>query len=136
MRLASRKHDYWELRSGEKAHSEHLDTFWIPTLEERQNLQIGQAARLIFDIELEDEEGNIEIQGERMWVIFAEKYHSFYLGILDNSPGSFEISPDAYLCFGAEIPFLPEHIIDTDEVPQHYVKWQLNQPPERQWPRD
>lgn len=136
MRLASREYDYCALRSGEQAHTEHPYTFWIPPLEERKNLRIGQAARLIFDIDLEDEEGNIEIQGERMWVIFAEKHQNFYISILDNSPGSFELSPDAYLCFGAEVPFLPEHIIDIDEAPQKYVEWQLKQTPERRWPRD
>jgi hypothetical protein len=59
MRLPCLNTDGWELRSGEAAHSAHPDTFWMPPLEERQNLKIGQAARLIFDIEVEDEQGDI-----------------------------------------------------------------------------
>jgi hypothetical protein len=40
-----------------------------------------------------------------------------------------------YLCLGAEIPFLAEHVIDIDTPPQDYADWQLSQNPERIWPR-
>src|SRR3712207_3973726 len=106
MHLPSIEIDYWELRSGEEAHHAEPDTFWIPPLEARQNLQVGQAARLIFDIEIEDEPGKPVIQGERMWVIVSERHDDYYIGILDNQPASFEPLDDVYLCFGAEIPFL------------------------------
>ena len=72
MRQPSLKTDYWELRSAEESHAKYGDRFWIPSLEDRQNIKRGQAARLIFDIEV-DNEGEIEVQGERMYVIVSEK---------------------------------------------------------------
>lgn len=136
MRLACHQKDYWELRSGEESHANNPEEFWIPSLEQRQNIKRGQAARLIFDIESVDENDQVVIQGERMWTIVAEKIGDYYIGILDNQPASFEPIDNIYLCFGAEILFLPEHIIDIADPPQDYVDWQLSQPPERKWPRD
>jgi hypothetical protein len=135
MRLPSFERDFWQLRSAEQSHREHPDSFWIPPLERRQSLHRGQAARLIFDIEGQDEDGAVEVQGERMWVIVAERVGDAYIGILDNQPAAIEPSENVYLCFGAEIPFLPEHVIDIGEPPADYVEWQLGQQPERRWPR-
>ena len=136
MRLANRDQDYWELRSAEESHQQNPDTFWIPPLEERQNLGRGQAARLIFDIESTNEDGGVEVQGERMWVIVSERHGDFYIGILDDQPASIVSSEETYLCFGAEVPFLPEHVIDIAEPPPEYIDWQLSHPPERKWPRE
>jgi hypothetical protein len=136
MRLASFERDFWQLQSGEQSHQEHPDSFWIPPLEQRQNLQRGQAARLIFEIEGEEEGGNVSRQGERMWVIVAEKVGDVYIGILDNQPVCLGRSDEVYLRFGAEVPFRAEHVIDIGQPPPEYVEWQLGQPPERRWPRD
>ncbi len=59
-----------------------------------------------------------------------------YIGILDNIPATFDPSDSTYLCFGAEIPFGPEHVIDIGDPPADYVEWQLRQKPERVWPRE
>jgi hypothetical protein len=136
MRLASFERDFWQLRSGEEAHRRNPDTFWIPPLEERRSLRRGQAARLIFDIEAEDENGADSVQGERMWVVVAEKIGETYIGILDNQPASVAPSDQLHLRFGAEIPFQAQHVIDIGQPPADYVEWQLGQPPERLWPRD
>lgn len=136
MRQAQLSTDFWELRSGEALNRQQPDTFWIPPLHERQNLDKGQAAKLIFDIEADDESGVVHLTGERMWVIVAERVDGGYVGILDNQPSSLNPHPDTYLCFGAEIPFLPEHVIDIATPPAEYVEWQLRQEPERHWPRD
>lgn len=136
MRLASLETDYWQLRSGEESHAANPDTFWIPPIEQRSGLKRGQAAKLIFEIEVEGEAGAVEVDGERMWVIVAETIGEFYIGILDNKPVGFEPSEEAYLCFGAEIPFKAEHVVDIGEPPAEYSEWQLSQPPERRWPRD
>ena len=80
--------------------------------------------------------GDIAVQGERMWVIVSERYGDFYIGILDNQPASIEPSDTVYLCFGAEVPFLPEHVIDIGEPPKEYIEWQLGQEPEHRWPRE
>ncbi|TDN38462.1 hypothetical protein E4631_02790 [Hymenobacter sp. UV11] len=134
MRQPSIATDYWELRSAEKAHAQYGDRFWIPALIERQAIRRGQAARLIFDIEV-DNAGKLEIQGERMYVIVSEKIGDIYIGILDNQPACSNFEDNVYLCMGAEVPFLAEHVIDIDDPPQDYVDWQLGQKPERVWPR-
>ncbi len=135
MRLASFERDSWQLRSGEESHRLHPETFWIPPLEQRQRLQRGQAARLIFEIEGE-EDGTVTVQGERMWVIVAEKIGDTYIGILDNQPACLDRSDSFYLTFGAEVPFRAEHVIDILQPPEKYVEWQLGQPPDRIWPRE
>ena len=136
MRLPTLERDFWTLRSAEESHRAHPDTFWIPPAEERRSLQRGKAARLIFDIEAADEDGKLVVSGERMWVIVAERVGDLYIGILDNKPATFEPGDSAYLCFGAEVPFGPEHVIDIGDPPVDYVEWQLGQKPERIWPRD
>jgi hypothetical protein len=113
MRLPNHKEDFWELRSAEESHRKNPDTFWLPPLEERQCLTRGQAAKLIFEIESVDDEGAIQVQGERIWVIVAERHGDYYIGILDGQPASIEPDEDSYLCFGTEIPFMPEHVIDA-----------------------
>jgi hypothetical protein len=135
MRLPSLDRDFWQLRSGEQSHREHPDTFWLPPGEQRHSLLRGQAARLIFEIESQDETGAVHVEGERMWVIVAERVGDTYVGILDNQPATIEPGEGIYLCFGAEVPFLPEHVIDIADPPAEYVAWQLGQEPERRWPR-
>jgi len=136
MRLANFEQDYWELRNGEDCHKENPDKFWIPKLQDRQSLKIGDAAKLIFDIECEDE-GKIIIQGERIFVIVSEIVGNKYVGILDSQPACIDKDQEnVYLGFGVEIPFSHEHIIDIDRPPDDYIEWQLGQPPERKWPRN
>lgn len=136
MRLPSIDRDYWELRSAVESHRAHPDEFWIPEEEDRNNLKIGSAAKLIFDIETEEESGEPVVFGERMWVIVAERLRDTYIGILDNTPACVEPADDVYLCFGAEVPFRAEHVIDIAQPPEEYVRWQLSMKPERRWPRD
>jgi hypothetical protein len=136
MRLATFQRDFWQLRSGEESHRQHPDTFWSPPLEQRQDLRRGQAARLIIDIEGDLKDGTVTVQGQRMWVIVAEKIGDTYIGILDNQPVCLERSDGVYLRFGAEIPFRAEHVIDIGQPPPEYVEWQLGQPSDRVWPRD
>lgn len=136
MEIAQFEKDYWELRDGEKCHSDNPDTFWIPELEKRESLKRGDAAKLIFDIECDDK-GKIIIQGERIFVIVSEVVGNKYIGILDSQPACIEKGQDdIYLCFGAEIPFEPRHVVDIARPPEEYIEWQLSQPPERIWPRE
>ena len=137
MRLPSLEVDYWRLLSGEERHAANPESFWLPSLSDRQELLRGSAAKLIFEIEsVNKETGEVETTTERMWVIVSEKIGETYIGILDNKPATFEQSEDEYLCFGAEIPFQAEHVIDIGTPPQEYVDWQLGQKPERVWPRN
>ena len=134
MRLPDLQTHFWELRSAEESHRLHPDTFEIPTREARESLRRGQAAKLIFDIEVDDA-GKIVVGGERMWVIVAEKVGDTYIGILDNEPATVEPGEGVYLCFGAEVPFRAEHVAGIGDPPTDYVEWQLGQVPERRWPR-
>jgi hypothetical protein len=136
MRLASFEKDFWELKNGEDSHAESPATFWLPELEKRKNLKRGDAAKLMFAIECESEDGSILIQTERMYVIVSEICASQYIGILDHQPVCVEKgNQSVYLCFGAEIAFSAEHVIDIVRPPQDYIEWQLGQPPDRVWPR-
>jgi hypothetical protein len=134
MRHPSIAIDFWELRSAEASQAKYGDKFWIPALEERQNIKRGQAARLIFDIEV-DNAGTPEVQGERMYVIVSEKIGDTYIGILDNQPACVDPDGTFYLSFGAEVPFLAKHIIDIDSPPQDWVEQQLSHKPDYTWPR-
>jgi hypothetical protein len=134
MRLPELSRDYWQLLSAEAANAAHPDTFLIPPRAARVTLARGSAAQLMFDIEGIDEEGQVQSGVERMWVIVAEKVADVYVGILDNQPACLEPSDSTYLCFGAEIPFRAEHVINIHVPPKDYADWQLSQPPERVWP--
>ena len=57
-----------------------------------------------------------------MHVIVSERIEEAYIGILDNQPTCANFEDDVYLCMGAEIPFLAEHVIDIDNPPQEYVE--------------
>jgi hypothetical protein len=135
VRLAALDRDFWHLLSGEEAHQRNPTTFWIPDRAERTSLQRGQAAKLIFEIEGEGDDGEVELQGERMWVLVAERVGDLYIGILDNDP-AIEPADDVYLRRGAEIPFGPEHVIDFDDPPEHYWQAKLATSPTRVWSRE
>lgn len=118
-KLATFEEDFWQLRSGEKAHLENPEDFWMPSLEERTNLKRGDGVKLIFDFQAFNENGNLHIGGERMWAIVKEKIGDFYLGILDNQPAS--IGED-FLNKNSEIYFKTEHIIDINFPPKEYLE--------------
>ena len=135
VRLADLDTDFWTLRSGETAHEQHPDPFWIPSIEERRGLRRGDAAKLIFDIEGFNPDGSVAVEGERMWVIVSEVVGTLFVGILDNQPACLDPESNAYLKFGVEVPFAPEHVIDIASPPADLVEWQLGQTPELTWPR-
>ena len=136
MRLASLDKDYWELLSAEMHNAQYPETFVIPPIERRSSLKRGDAAKLMFMIESVDEDGETVRFVERIFVIVAEILDDAYIGILDDQPASIVVTDDTYLCFGAEVPFLPEHVTKIDRPPEKYVDWQLSQPPERVWARE
>jgi hypothetical protein len=135
MRLATLDRDRWQLLSGEQAHHRNPLSFALPDRDERTNLQRGQAARLIFEIEVEGNHGEVELLAERMWVLVAEQIDEFYIGMLDNDP-TVELAEDVYLCRGAEVPFAPEHVIEIGDPPKEYWLRTLATPASRVWPRE
>jgi hypothetical protein len=135
MKLPTIAVDRWRLRSGEASHGASPDKFWIPPREDRQNLRVGQAAKLIFEISTFNEDGSTATSGERMWVIVSERVGDGYIGILDNEPVSVDEAELSYLCRGAEVPFLPEHVIDIADPPCDYAQQRLSEQPSRVWSR-
>jgi hypothetical protein len=133
VRKATFEADSWQLRSGEASRDASPQTFWIPSVTERQGLTRGRAAKLIFEIEVEHADGSLIVEAERMWVIVRDVLSDGFIGILDNKPASFDPADDVYLRFGCEVPFGAEHVIDIADPPEEYVDWQLGQPPAQVW---
>ena len=134
MRLPNFEDDYWELRSGEESRLDYPESFRLPPLPDRRKLKRGQAVRLIFDIEGLDQTGYPVLQGERMWVLVTGRWGQGFLGVLLNEPYSLDPADDVYLRLGAEIPFLPEHVIDISQPPDDYVREWLTRRPSKRWP--
>lgn len=135
MRLASLERDYWALVSGEARHAESADSFWIPLLSERQSLKVGQAAKLIFEIESVNEKGEFERGCERMWVVVSNIEFPHYIGRLINKPATLDESAVFYLKLDVEVPFLAEHVIDIDQPPEAYLKALFSEKPKNVWTR-
>lgn len=95
---------------------------------------MGQAAKLIFDISTVAKDG--AVSGERMWVIVSECVADGYVGILDNESVSCRQNSAFYLRRGAEVPFLPEHVIEIADPPTKHARHVLAGPKSRMWPRD
>ena len=134
MRFASLKSDFWELESGEARQAKHGEKFWLPDVEVRSSLKVGQLARLLFVIEACDEEsGEVEVGVERMWVLVSYLGAGFYLGRLVNQPACAEAADDVYLSLGCEAPFRAEHVIDVHEWPEADVKDFMENAPYKSW---
>ena len=118
-RLATIEEDGWQLESGEARHAAAPDTFWIPARAQRDSLRPGEAAKLLFEIEAENE-GRLERGVERMWVIVRGRIGPFYTGVLDSTPASVEPAA-SFLARGSEVLFAPEHVVDISTPPREYV---------------
>jgi hypothetical protein len=98
----------YKLDDGEMRHNANPVGFYIPPIEERNNLAIDDLAKLIFVYN----DGN----AERMWVrilsiltdIHGAKH---YVGSLCNRP---VCCFNDELSFGSIVSFEPKHIIDFD----------------------
>lgn len=117
VRLASIEFDGWELVSGVAMNEYHPDTFSIPSAEEREALVASDFVKLVFNIAVQEPSADdgFAVNGERMWVRLEGSYGPYLWGKLANSP----IDGQEYgLSYGAEIVFLPEHVIDIDKPEQ------------------
>ena len=131
MREPDIERDGWCLESGEAYDAAAPDTFPIPTVKERLNLQIGDFAKLIFRIHVEDVDD--PFPAERMWVIVSDIRQDGYTGILDNDPDA--VAENDLFWSGIELPFEACHVIQImpgDENSKAIVA----DGPKRRWPRD
>jgi len=111
MREPELERDGWCLENGERYHANAPTTFWIPDLQQRESLEQGDLAKLIFQISVDDAAEPVAV--ERMWVLVRERTPNGYLGVLDNEPSSIAENDEFWL--GTEIPFAPHHIIDISK---------------------
>jgi hypothetical protein len=133
MRLPTISLDFWHLVSGEERHQAAPSTFEIPSLAERSSLTPGQGAKLIFEIEAEEEDGTVSTSTERMWVIVSRRADDYYIGVLDSEPVTVPNDGEFYLCRGAKIPFQPVHVIAVSNPPEEYAEKVLSSPPVKRW---
>jgi len=122
--------DGWCLDDGEEYHRASPDTFWIPDSHEREGLQPGDLAKLIFRISVDDE--NEPVAVERMWVLVRERIDGGYLGVLDNDP--YAVAQNDELWSGVELPFSARHVIDIRERDEKTIALAA-QTPKKRWPR-
>ena len=134
LRLPTFEKDGWALESGEARHAAAPKSFWIPDRQHRESLRPGLGAKLIFSIQVEEDNGSISIETERMWVVVSEVVDDGYVGLLDNQPSCLDPDGEQYLVQGAEIPFRPEHVINTDVIPPDALE-RMTLTPTRLWPR-
>ncbi|WP_137862536.1 MULTISPECIES: hypothetical protein [unclassified Sphingomonas] len=107
MRTPDLDEDGWCLESGIERHLLHPESFEIPDEKIRHNLAVGDFAKLIFIIAVEDDEEPVV---DRMWVVVREAADGTYFGLLDNEP---EIDENDEFWLGTEVPFGPEHVIEV-----------------------
>jgi hypothetical protein len=108
----------WTLILAEQLQNANPNSFIIPSLEEREKLSLGDAAKLLFDIETREYDHIIDRGVDRMWVIVKERINGKYQGYLDNNPGQadgLELHEKDLISFG------PEHIIDIEKPPHDYL---------------
>ena len=109
--LTSLEADGWCIDDGEVAHAQSPDTFEIPPLPVRLALVPGDTAKLRFYIRVQDDDGETEDCGERMWVEVKGKMDGWYRGELLNQP---DCTPD--ISPGWEVWFQPRHVIDVHKA--------------------
>lgn len=130
MRTPSLHSDGWELDNGVESHLAAPETFWIPDEAARQSLAIGDLAKLIFRISVDDPEEPVKV--ERMWVIVREVKDGLYFGLLDNEPDTIAENDEFWI--GTEVPFGPEHVINIEKGDAK-SRALAHQQPLRSWPR-
>ena len=131
MREPSWEADGWALDNGEEYHAAAPATFWIPTRAERDNLQVGDHAKLIFRIALDSEQDPVSV--ERMWVLVQDRVGDTYFGTLENEPDA--VTENDELWLGTELPFHAEHVINIIAADEESIDL-ARRPPRRAWPRD
>lgn len=149
MRLSNLNHDLWQLLPPEElimdaivgatAANNQRSPAAIAYATGTKTLKRGESALLIFQIQPTPDEIAPGMQGriQRMWIAVSERRGDYYIGILNSHPSGSYIERDFYLSPGAEIPFLPHHIVDIDRPPFGFnINKILQTDPRRLWSRE
>lgn len=94
----------FHLRDADAAVAESPYTFFIPLLEERVQVSVGDLVKLGFEYEWETQ----QYSGERMWAKVTRKSGLYFTGTLDNQPW------EPGLEIGLEVAFGVGHILDIE----------------------
>lgn len=108
----------WALISAEERAAAAPDTFQIPPRPVRESLSVGEAAKLLFDIETRKDGQFVDRGVHRMWVIVKAKTEEGYIGVLDNDPSAAE---NLRLHERDLVVFGPEHVADIGRPPRDYI---------------
>lgn len=100
----------WVLESAVERHHAAPARFFIPIEAARCSLVPGSSAKLLFLIEVPEEEGLV--QCERMWVRVQSLSGATYLGVLENTPVT-----QTSLCRGDVVKFGPDDVADIRSRP-------------------
>jgi hypothetical protein len=150
MRLPNLNTDLWELVRPEEMTAEvdcapqgsqlaERSPAAMPYATNQKTLKRGEGVLLIFRMQPTPDEISPGMQGrmQRMWVAVDERCGDYYIGILNVHPSGNYTNRDFYLSPGAEIPFLPHHIVDINRPPFGFdIKKVLQTDPRRLWNRD
>ncbi len=104
----------WALLSAVERNEQYPDTFEIPSEKLRQNLAIGVAAKLLFDIETKENGVTMDRGVDRMWVIITQTSNGNYTGVLDSDPG---YAKNLQLARGDQVSFHANHICGIAQPP-------------------
>jgi hypothetical protein len=122
--------DGWCLDDGEEYHHAAPETFWIPAESDRNSLQPGDFAKLIFRISVDDADHPVAV--ERMWVLVRGRVGQQYFGMLDTNPDA--LAENEVLWSGVEVPFESRHVIAIIPADEASKALALTRPT-RAWPR-
>jgi hypothetical protein len=97
----------YRIVDAEERHREAPRSFFIPSREERESLEPGGLAQLLFEV-VQPARG--EPSAERMWVEVRARDRSGYVGVLTNVPATITT-----IASGDQVHFRPEHVIKVIE---------------------
>ena len=116
----------WELDDAQARHRANPETFWLPSGEDLQRIEVGHAVRLILRLsDLADEirdgiepyshEGvaNLVVSHERMWLWVEQTEGDVLVGVLQNVP----LATHSNLVPGSRVRFHLNDVIDFDTEP-------------------
>lgn len=98
----------WELGNGVENNQRWPDTFWIPSDEEKAEVDVGTRVKVAF--QMRQGYGEQDGWGERMWVDVTEVKGDRFIGELFSQPVGIP-----KLESGHRIGFTADHIIDISE---------------------
>jgi hypothetical protein len=132
-RLATLAEDHWALRENPDWKVAVAPAFQDVGAEQ---LPLGQCVKLVFEMELLDDGGEVLRVSEGMWVAPVDRIGEVYIGILANEPHFLAKDRSSILIQHMELPFLLKHVFDYHPDSEEDAAWVMALEPSRTWPRN